>query len=63
MKNIYCEDNTESQRIDVLLIDPPFNRLKNITYHTFYFNTGYLAAALCNTCRVKIYNMEEDAGA
>lgn len=59
MKNIYCEDNTESQRIDVLLIDPPFNRLKNITYHTFYFNTGYLAAALCNTCRVKIYNMEE----
>jgi radical SAM superfamily enzyme YgiQ (UPF0313 family) len=60
MENIYCEDNTESPKIDVLLINPPFRRLKNIIYNSiFYFNTGYLAAALRNTCRVKIYNIEE----
>jgi anaerobic magnesium-protoporphyrin IX monomethyl ester cyclase len=47
-------------KIDVLLINPPFSRLKGVPNPVyFHLNIGYLAAALRKICTVKIYNAED----
>lgn len=52
-----------NSKLDVLLINPPFSRLKGNPYDVYFpLNIGYLASALRNICKVKIYNAEDPLG-
>lgn len=50
---------SENPRLDVLLINPPYSRLKGIYSVHFPIGIGYLAGALRKHCNVMIYNMED----
>ena len=48
-----------NSKLDLLIINPPFSRLKGVPYNVdFYLNSGYLASGLRNICDVKIYNAD-----
>lgn len=52
-----------NSKLDVLLINPPFSRLKGNPYDVYFpLNIGYLASALRDICNVKIYNAEDPLG-
>lgn len=50
---------SDNCKTDVLLINPPFSRLRGVYSVHFPLGLGYLAATLRKYCKVKIYNTED----